>query len=411
MAARPSVNHSRISEHDDTHLAWLDAIKGISMAWIVLNHIAEKLFGYPYITGPDNNWPSLDVRLAQLQPLSGFGWLDVPFNFIRYTGWIGNYAVSVFVLVSGLALTYSLCLSAQRKVEASGLKYWGRYILKRFKRVYPSLWWAHLIFVVPLAVIGIRFSFTDTEFWLSLSGFRLTKSSLYYAAPAWWFVSLLLQLYLVFPLLYLFLKYAKPLVFMVTIIAIGLISRALGFWYLDDGIDFWSRGGVFITRIAEFATGMALGWWLAYRKSDCEQMLSSWRAMLSSAVLFVLGIVVSLTWVGMIFAPWLVGICAFVLFYRVFSRGRAGHNKRSFKFWELLGRWSLPIFIVHHPFVSVIVPEDIVPGETNLMLTSARIGVCLVAIAIATWGFEWSRGIAWKYITQLRSMNALQRSG
>ena len=49
-------------------LAWVDRLKGIALAWIVLNHLAEHLLGWPMIANPSKEWPPLSERSVARMP-------------------------------------------------------------------------------------------------------------------------------------------------------------------------------------------------------------------------------------------------------------------------------------------------------------------------------------------------------
>ena len=53
-------------------------LKATALVWIVWNHVVERLFGFPLAGNPAADWPPLADRIAQLAPLTGQGWLDIP---------------------------------------------------------------------------------------------------------------------------------------------------------------------------------------------------------------------------------------------------------------------------------------------------------------------------------------------
>jgi peptidoglycan/LPS O-acetylase OafA/YrhL len=107
---------------------------------------------------------------------------------------LGFHAVSVFLVLSGLVLG----LSASGRASHD----WRAWYRTRLLRLYPMYWLAHLVVLVspfvfqPEPIDGRLFS--------SLLGVRLfpIESSFFYLNSAWWYFTLLLQLYLVFPLLW-----------------------------------------------------------------------------------------------------------------------------------------------------------------------------------------------------------------
>ena len=74
--------------------------------------------------------------------------------------------------------------------------------MQRFKRLFPVYWLANLVFLItPFALLHDPI---DYRFLLSLIGDRIypIDTMFFYLVPAWWFLGLLIQLYLVFPLLF-----------------------------------------------------------------------------------------------------------------------------------------------------------------------------------------------------------------
>ena len=67
---------------DPGRLAPLEVIKAFALLWICLVHWAERVFGSWYIANPANDWPPLAERIAQLTPLSGSGFWDIPLTLL-----------------------------------------------------------------------------------------------------------------------------------------------------------------------------------------------------------------------------------------------------------------------------------------------------------------------------------------
>jgi len=176
---------------------WVESIKALALVWIFLNHVAERLFGSPFFGNPDKDWPALGERWAQLRLLADFGILNLPLTMARDIAWLGDQGVTLFLILSGFGLAWS-CLErgSQRAVD------WAAFYRRRLGRILPIWLAAHICFLLPLAALGLRLSLLDSQFYWSLLGIRVLPSQLYYGVAAWWYVTLLLQLYLVFPLLW-----------------------------------------------------------------------------------------------------------------------------------------------------------------------------------------------------------------
>ena len=183
-------------------LVWLDLIKAFALIWIFINHIAERLFGYPLIANPTADWPPLAERIAQLAILKGYGIWSFPLNALRYLGWFGDQGVQLFLIASGFGLTWGLL-----KHFPPGPIPLGKYYLRRAERVFPLWVGVHLLFAISWLVIGWGLPVTDPVLLPEHAWHPLHARVLfYYFSPAWWYIGLLIQLYLVYPLLWLGLR-------------------------------------------------------------------------------------------------------------------------------------------------------------------------------------------------------------
>ena len=115
----------RSSAPSAARLAWVDGLKAFALVWIVWNHVAERVFGFPFAANPAADWPPFRERLAQLAPLRGHGWLDVPLNAARWIGWSGDQGVQLFLIAGGFALTCGL-LANNAGTQLSVREFWRR---------------------------------------------------------------------------------------------------------------------------------------------------------------------------------------------------------------------------------------------------------------------------------------------
>jgi len=353
-------------------LVWVDALKGFAIAWIFFNHLSENLLGCPYIANPNNHWPALAERIRQLRPLDGFGWADFPVNLLRYVGWAGDQGVGLFLILSGFGLTVGLLKRQSSARLALGDFYW-----RRLFRIYPLWWGAHLLFLAPsfLTVAPLR---PDTvPFWLSLVGFRATPALIYYFSPAWWYVGLILQLYLVYPLLWSAAQRLGYFRFLVFACGIGFLARLVGLLTFGAYLDPWSRGAVFLTRLPEFAFGISLAGWFYGSPEKTDHMLQRPPAVVLGTTVYILGTILSLTLAGMSIAPFLLGAGAFVLLYVLFARIRA---ERSWPMIALtwVGVHSYSLFLVHHPIIQYLGPGELTPGRVGW------VGAAVLALVVVT---------------------------
>ncbi len=358
-----------------TRTAWLEPLKAFAFLWIFLNHVVERLFGSPFFGNPAADWPSLAARVAQLKPLTGFGIWNLPLSLLRDVGWLGDTGVTLFLMASGFGLAWS-CL--ERRDRGSPLR-WNDFFQRRLRRLLPIWMVAHLCFLFPFALVGWRLSLLDTQLYWSLFGIRILPSQLYYGVAAWWYVTLLLQLYLVFPLLWRLLERFGALRFLLLIGAVLLPLRAAGLFYFTGYLDAWSRGALFLSRAPEFALGMAAASWYFGFRLQRKGQLSGPALALAGAALLGLGISASFDLAGMTIAPLASGAGAFLLLYtalRPFAKAPGSRVRIGILDW--IGRHSLSLFLVHQIFTQALVPR----GEAGFTAKRALLGV-LAAIVLS----------------------------
>ncbi len=165
---------------------------------------------------------------------------------------MGFHGVAVFLVLSGFGLSYALARSGRPPAAWLG---WYR---SRLVRLLPMYWVAHLVYLV--SPFQARFDALDYRFALSLLGDRVVPigTLFYYFNPALWYFGLLLQLYLVFPALFVALGRLGVARFLAAAAVVTVGAR----WLLVIAMPVsgeWVQGGFFACRLWEFALGMAAG--------------------------------------------------------------------------------------------------------------------------------------------------------
>ena len=333
----------------DQRLLWVDWLKGIALIWIFIDHAVEAVFGGAFLGNPSLRWPSLQERIAQWMPLSGFGIWTVPVNIWRYIGWLGDQGVGLFLVTSGFGLTYGLLLRHQDSFPTFA------FYKKRFRRVYPLWWGIHIFFLIAFNLTGIsalQMSLHDPNFLLSFIGFRSSPGTFYYFAPAWWYIGLIIQLYLFFPVLWAGLKRLGPVRFLVLSCLIAFLARML---VIMIGItpSMFLNGAVFITRLPEFAFGMCFAYWLTNEPGKVQTFMCTRRAIVTAAAIYVLGTVLSLTWAGMVVAPLIVGVGIFGILFGLLGNIRKGSGVGA-RTLSWTGEHSYSLYLVHQPVISLL---------------------------------------------------------
>lgn len=322
-------------------LTWLDGMKGISILWIAFFHFYTAYTNnhYPNPLGP--NYFSLFI--AQCAPSSALGTLGCAAQGV-YTAVasVGFHAVAVFLILSGFGLAHSLAKTGNPEDG------WFGWYRGRILRLYPMYWVAHLVYLVSPFVV--RYEAVDYRFFLSFLGDRIypVDSIFYYVNPAWWYFGLLLQLYLVFPLLFRVLQKLGPVGFLMLCGVITFGSRYLLLLVLSTH-GYYVQGAFFGSRLWEFALGMVLG--LLYRRfpREVEHRLFSFPTIMSGVVLYVLGLYSYATTHTYIANDALIGTGLFILLAHIARWCEL--LPRLGALLAYVGAFSYGLYLLHQPYV------------------------------------------------------------
>ena len=254
----------------------IDILRGLAIFWVILFHLWGDIKFFP--GAPSGYYEAFHDRL------SGDGTtyhLFTAFTDIVFRD--GFQGVPLFMMISGISLT----IAAYRAGDALR---WPRFFLHRFRKLMVPYWAGVAITYGVMAAIAWRqISIGDGSFsdhftrGVSISLLsrieidrqvvfasialipRLTRAEWFFAPQlALWFVGLLAQYYLLFPLLFVLMKRIGVLPFVV--LTFGL-TVAANWWIVDNygapEFKFWLVTGWAPFRLFEFTAGMGIGWLLA----------------------------------------------------------------------------------------------------------------------------------------------------
>jgi len=311
-------------------LLWLDIAKGLAILWVVYFHFWRTYFEHGSL--PPADWTNLAVGAATILKQA---WLQV--------SGLGFHAVGVFIILSGWALMQS----TERRTESGGLA-WGAWYRSRFLRLYPMYWVAHLVYLVSPFVV--RPEQVDGRIVLSLLGLRFVNIEMnyYYLNPAWWYFAMLIQFYLLFPLLFRAAQKFGPWNFLLAACAVGFFARYLMLVvYPQNGM--WVQGGFAICRLPEFALGMALGMWHSRSPARAEWFFLGGAGLVSGLLLYPAALQLYKNGYAYIFVDFATGACC--LLEVVGVAGIISRFKHPAKIFGLVGAFSYGLYLVHQPYV------------------------------------------------------------
>src|SRR2546423_2169902 len=311
-------------------LRWLDISKGLAILFVVYFHFFRTVFEHYQL--PPNDWSS--AAAATMSILRSAWW--------QVSG-LGFHAVGAFIILSGWTLLQSTMARAESDHVA-----WGKWYFARFVRLYPMYWVAHLVYL--LSPFVARLEPVDERIILSLLGLRFIniEMNFMYLNAAWWYFAMLIQFYLIFPLLFVAARKFGAWLFLLIACALGFLVRYLMLdVYPVHGL--WTLGGLAICRLPEFAFGMALGMWHTASTSRVESFLLRGPGLIAGILLYPLALKLYDNGVAYVFCDFGTGACCFLAI-----AGIAGLISRIAglgKVVALVGIYSYGLYLIHQPYV------------------------------------------------------------
>src|SRR5437660_3968950 len=277
---------------------------------------------------------------------------------ILRAGWwqisgLGFHAVGAFIILSGWALMQS----TMRRAE-SGSVAWGAWYGARFVRLYPMYWVAHLVYL--LSPFVARLEPVDERIIFSLLGLRFIniEMNLMYLNAAWWYFAMLIQFYLIFPLLFWAARKFGAWMFFLSACVLGFFVRYLLLdVYPVHGL--WTLGGFAICRLPEFALGMALGMWharstglrnaTARQASRVESLLLRGPGLIAGVLLYPLALKLYANGIAYVFCDFGTGAVCFLVIVGI--AGLIARVDSIAKIMALVGMYSYGLYLIHQPYV------------------------------------------------------------
>ncbi|MEG5042849.1 MULTISPECIES: acyltransferase [unclassified Microcoleus] len=313
------------------------------------------------------------------------------FNFFNFVFGLGYQAVHLFFILSGFGLTLSALL-VEKKTDRIR---WFGFIKKRFIRLYPSYW---LILAIYLLL-----NFFQYNSFLGLLKTYVKGAIFLDVIPATWYIPILLQLYLLFPFLFYFLKKLSIKNFLLLSLLVKTVSSAiiittsllafdkiLGFGY--GGL---APGGIALTRLFEFCFGMAIAkhWFTHERSVDAFTVFQKPKAIILGIFLECLGIFLSLKYtairfidhdipVGLFISDAFIGIGIFIISLNLVFLVDGLLKSKSKAWLDLISNGTYEAYLVHTIVLSYFLTLLIKPSLQFLSSTASYLIVCLLYLII-----------------------------
>src|SRR5881397_1194716 len=347
-------------------LLWLDISKGLAILVVAYFHFFRTYFQYGVLPPPD--WSGLAASALTILRLVWF----------KVSG-LGFHAVGVFIILSG----WTLMQSTMRRAESEAVA-WGAWYRARFLRLYPMYWVAHLVYL--LSPFVARLEPVDDRIILSLLGLRFIdiQMNFMYLNAAWWYFAMLIQFYVIFPLLFWAARRLGPLWFLIIGCAAGFFARyVLLVLWPQNGL--WVLGGFAICRLPEFALGISLAMWHRQSSARVEWFLLRGAGFVVGLILYPAALQLYHGLYPYIFCDFATGACCMLEIVGITGvislfRGRA-------KLFGLVGLYSYGLYLIHQPYV------------IWLGLRIREVPICVFLLicvptlaALSTWGIFLEKG-------------------
>jgi peptidoglycan/LPS O-acetylase OafA/YrhL len=311
-------------------LLWLDVSKGLAILFVAYFHFFRTYFEHG--TLPPADWSGFAASALTIARLV---WLKV--------SGLGFHAVGVFIILSG----WTLMQSTTRRAE-SGAIAWGSWYRARFLRLYPMYWVAHLVYL--LSPFVARLEPVDGRIVLSLLGLRFIdiQMNFMYLNAAWWYFSMLIQFYLIFPLLFWAARRLGPWKFLLIACAAGFFTRylLLVVWP-QNGL--WVLGGFAVCRLPELALGMSLAMWQSRSSARVEWFLLRGAGFIVGLLLYPAALLLYHGATAYVFVDFATGACCFLEIVGI--AGLISLLKGPANVFGLVGLYSYGLYLIHQPYV------------------------------------------------------------
>jgi len=311
-------------------LLWLDISKGLAILVVAYFHFFRTYFQYGVL--PPADWSGLAASALTILRLVWF----------KVSG-LGFHAVGVFIILSG----WTLMQSTMRRAESEAVA-WGAWYRARFLRLYPMYWVAHLVYL--LSPFVARLEPVDDRIILSLLGLRFIdiQMNFMYLNAAWWYFSMLIQFYLIFPLLFWAARRLGPWMLLLIGCAAGFFVRyVLLVVWPQNGL--WVLGGFAICRLPEFALGMSLAMWHAQSAARVEWFLLRGAGFVLGLILYPAALQLYHGLYDYIFVDFATGACCFLEIVGI--AGLISMFGAPAKVFGLVGAYSYGLYLIHQPYV------------------------------------------------------------
>jgi peptidoglycan/LPS O-acetylase OafA/YrhL len=366
----------------------LDIVRALAIIHVIMYHYYIEWFQGSFLIVPDG----VAANIPRLEVFKDGGVVGFIKNIFSFLFVYGFSSVNLFLILSGFVLTYSMLKrSAEHSAKASVKspsevkngtlkKFWGQFFGRRLNRVLVPFYISVIIGVGFLFLRNVLFpAFASQPIYNWIDVLKLIFvpfvffdfTLLQKFNGDYWFVPLILQLYVIFPLLFIILKKIGPWKFIIGAFLLTASYRFIATYYLDTvpmGVIYPSSNSYylfsfFLPRLMEFCFGMFIAFYY-FRRQDFIDRLTCGFCLIGGAILALSGFALSSYRFGWVFSDMTAGCGLFIFFLGL---GKLlMKNEIVKKTLTFIGGASYEIFLLHHYFLNyLMVPLIMVLGIRN----------------------------------------------
>jgi peptidoglycan/LPS O-acetylase OafA/YrhL len=205
-----------------------------------------------------------------------------------------------------------------------------------------------------------------------------------YLNAAWWYFAMLIQFYLIFPLLFRTARRVGPWWFLVIGCAAGFFARyVLLVLWPQNGL--WVLGGFAICRLPEFALGMSLAMWHRQSAARVEWFLLRGAGFVVGLILYPAALLLYDGLYEYIFCDFATGACCMLEIVGI--AGVISLFNNPAKLFGLVGLYSYGLYLIHQPYVIWL---GLRIREVPIWLF---LSICIPTLAVlSAWGMILEKG-------------------
>jgi peptidoglycan/LPS O-acetylase OafA/YrhL len=309
---------------------------------------------------------------------------------------LGYAAVDLFFVIAGFNTSYSFAsIKAKLSLGEPIKNNWLIWLKKRLSRLYPTYWLAiglTLLLYYLFSQIKVS-SVLDLVFiFIGLPGYPRFRT----INPGFWFFSVILQAYLVIPLIFYICK-SKPTKILLVGLVIGVLNKIVALVLLgfqDQNLySFFLQLNFLGSYFFPLCLGLYWGFtYFAHKSFRRVDLVISSSVFVISLMIYISLMVSQIRFVYMLGFDILFTPFFFIGFYYLFEYIESNKLSLNFglNFLSLAGLYSYQIYLIHQPLLFVLLPylKQNVHGDASLRLI---VSIIVTSVLLSVYVFLFTQ--------------------